>query len=31
MDTGSLIVYIKTEDIYTDIVRDVEARSDTSD
>ena len=31
MDTGSLIVYIKTEDIYTDIVRDVEVRFDTSD
>ena len=30
MDTDSLIVYIKTENIYTDIAKDVEARSDSS-
>ena len=30
MDTDSLIVYIKTENIYTDIAKDVEARFDTS-
>ena len=30
MDTDSYIVYIKTEDIYADIVKDVETRIDTS-
>ena len=30
MDTDSFIVYIKTEDIYADIAKDVEARFDTS-
>ena len=30
MDTDSFIVYIKTEDIYLDIAKDVEIRSDTS-
>ena len=30
MDIENCIVYIKTEDIYVDIVKDVEARSDTS-
>ena len=30
MDTENCIVYIKTEDIYVDIVKDVETRSDTS-
>ena len=30
MDTYSLIVYMKTEDIYSDIAKDVEARFDTS-
>ena len=30
MDTGSFIVYIKTEDIYIYIVKDVETRFDTS-
>ena len=30
MDTDSFIVYIKTEDIYLDIAKDVEARFDTS-
>ena len=30
MDTGSFIVYIKTDDIYEDIAEDVEARFDTS-
>ena len=30
MDTDSFIVYIKTEDIYTDIAKDVEARFGTS-
>ena len=29
-DTGSFIVYIKTEDIYLDISKDVETRCDTS-
>ena len=29
-DTDSFIVYIKTNDIYKDIVEDVEARFDTS-
>ena len=30
MNTGSFIVYIKTEDIYADIAKDIEARFDTS-
>ena len=30
MDTGSLIVYIKTEEIYKDITKGVETRFDTS-
>ena len=30
MDTDSIIVYIKTDDIYKDIVEDVETRFDTS-
>ena len=30
MDTDSFIVYIKSEDIYAEIARDVEARFDTS-
>ena len=30
MDTDSFIVYIKTEDIYLDIAKDVEKRFDTS-
>ena len=30
MDTDSFIVYIKTEDINSDIAKDVEARCDTS-
>ena len=30
MGKDSFIVYAKTEDIYSDIVKDVEARSDTS-
>ena len=30
MDTDNFIVYIKTEDIYADIAKDVEARFDTS-
>ena len=30
MDTGSFIVYIKTDDIYNDIAKDVETRFDTS-
>ena len=30
MDTDSLIVYIKTDDIYKDIAEDVETRFDTS-
>ena len=29
MDTGSFIVYIKTDDIYKDIAEDVETRFDT--
>ena len=29
-DTGSFIVYIKTEDIYLDVARDVETRFVTS-
>ena len=31
MDAGSLIVCVKTDDIYKDIVKDVEARLNTSD
>ena len=31
MDKDSFIVYIKTEDIYSDIAKDVETRFDTSD
>ena len=30
MDTGSFIVYIKTDDLYKDIANDVETRFDTS-
>ena len=30
MDTDSFIVYIKTEDIYRDIVKDFKTRIDTS-
>ena len=30
MDTDSFIVYIKTDDIYKDILEDVETRYDTS-
>ena len=30
MDTNSFIVYIKTEDIYSGIVKDVETRFDNS-
>ena len=30
MDTGSFIIYIKTEDIYVDIANNVEKRSGTS-
>ena len=30
MDTDNFIVYIKTEDIYSDIAKDVETRLDTS-
>ena len=30
MDTGSFIVYIKTDDTYKDITEDVETRFDTS-
>ena len=30
MDTGSFIVYVKTENIYKDIEEDVETRFDTS-
>ena len=30
MDTGSFIVYVKTDDIYKDIAEDVETRFDTS-
>ena len=29
LDTDSFIVYIKTEDIYSDISKDVETRFDT--
>ena len=31
MDTDSFVVYIKTEDIYSDISKDVETRFDISD
>ena len=31
MDAGSLIVCVKTHDIYKDIVKDVETRLNTSD
>ena len=30
MDTGSFIIYIKTEDIFIDIAKDFETRFDTS-
>ena len=30
LDTNSFIVYIKTEDIYIDLAKDVETRFDTS-
>ena len=30
MDTDSFIMYIKTEDIYVDIAKDVETKFDTS-
>ena len=30
MDTASFIAYIKTDNIYVDIAKDVERRSDTS-
>ena len=30
MDTNSFIAYIKTDDIYKDIVEDVETRFETS-
>ena len=30
MDTDSFLAYIKTEDIVKDVVKDVEARSDSS-
>ena len=30
MDTDSFIVYIKTEEIYSDIAKDVETRFDAS-
>ena len=30
MDTESLILYIKTDDIYKDIAKDVETKFDTS-
>ena len=30
MDTDSFMVYIKTEEIYVDIAKDVETRYDTS-
>ena len=29
MDTNSFIAYIKTEDIYVDVAKDVETRFDT--
>ena len=31
MDAGSLIVCVKTDDIYKDIVKDVETRLNSSD
>ena len=31
MDTDSFMAYIKTEDIYVDIAKDVETRFDISD
>ena len=31
MDTNSFIVHVKTDDIYKDIVEDVDKRFDTSD
>ena len=31
MDAGSLIVCVKTDDIYKDILKDVETRLNTSD
>ena len=31
MDTDSFLLYIKTEDIYIDITKDVKTRFDTSD
>ena len=31
MDTDSFIVYMKTDDIYKDIAKDVDNRFDTSD
>ena len=30
LDTNSFVVYIKTEDIYIDVAKDVETRFDTS-
>ena len=30
MDTDSFILHIKTDDVYTDIAKDVETRFDTS-
>ena len=30
MDTDSVVVYIKTEDIYVDIAKDIETRFTTS-
>ena len=30
MDTNKFTLYIKTEDIYSDIAKDIEARFDTS-
>ena len=29
MDTNSFVIYIKTDDIYKDIAKDVETRFDT--
>ena len=31
MDTNSLIAWMKTEHIYSDIAKDIETRCDTSD
>ena len=31
MDTGSFIIYVKTEDVYEDVPDDIEKRFDTSD